>query len=305
MPEPADREGLPALDVAARAEPPTAPDLDDLDDLADLAALDALAAAAREVAVGPRIGADLPAFLDAHRVVDPQRRALLDAGPAPLLMYRAMVRGRLRRVLREFLPRALARLGDARLRADFAAFFAERGTQSVVLRDVPVEFVRWAAPRWRADPALPDYLVDLARHELLASELRHHPGGGEPPTGRPLALDRPLRFDGAVVLRRYDHAVHRLAADDDDPARAPDREDTVLLAYRDRRAHTVRTLELTQRAGAVLDRLLAGAPVEAALRGAAAALGQPLDDDFLAGMVHLFADLSEREIILGAEPSLP
>ncbi|HRI07317.1 MAG TPA: putative DNA-binding domain-containing protein [Nannocystaceae bacterium] len=269
-------------------------------DTRERALLDAFAAAMREPADDP-ITADLPAYLAAHGLVGDAQEALLSAGAERLLMYRTMVQSRLRRVIREFIPRAVARLGDARYRRDFARFFAEVGSRTVYLREVPLEFLAFVTPAWRADPDLPPFLVDLARHELCASEVRFSEGG-EAPTGEPLALDRPLRIDGSALLRRYDHAVHRLPQDEGDRTPA-DAEPVDLLVYRDRATQKVRYLELTRRAGAVLERLLGGATVEAALRGGAAAVHEDLDDDFLAGMVHLFADLSEREVILGAIPA--
>ena len=39
--------------------------------------------------------------------------------------------------------------------------------------------------------------------------MRNNPAGGEPASGKPLALDQPVQFDGSVILRRYEWAVHR------------------------------------------------------------------------------------------------
>ncbi|MCB9566995.1 MAG: putative DNA-binding domain-containing protein [Myxococcales bacterium] len=157
----------------------------------DLQVIDAFTAALREVDASAAISRDLAAFYAAHGLEGATLTAMVERGASRLKMYRAMVQGRLRRVIREFIPRTAARLGRPRYDADFAAFFAEAGSHSVVLRDVPVELVTWAAPRWRADPEIPDYLVDLARHELVAAEVRNAPGGREPPTGEALALGRP------------------------------------------------------------------------------------------------------------------
>ncbi|MCA9636332.1 MAG: putative DNA-binding domain-containing protein [Myxococcales bacterium] len=265
----------------------------------DLQVIDAFTAALREVDASAAISRDLAAFYAAHGLEGATLTAMVERGASRLKMYRAMVQGRLRRVIREFIPRTAARLGRPRYDADFAAFFAEAGSHSVVLRDVPVELVTWAAPRWRADPEIPDYLVDLARHELVAAEVRNAPGGREPPTGEALALGRPLAFDGTTRLQRYDHAVHRLPQEEDDRSE-PAAEASALLVYRDRESYRVRYIELTPRASEVLARLLAGATVVAALQEGAAAAGEALDDDFLVGMTHLFADLSERGVILGA-----
>ena len=66
------------------------------------------------------------------------------------------------------------------------------------------------------------------------------------------------------------------------------------------RAGAFGSFELTPRAAAIVERLLDGVTVVQALQEGAAAAGVALDDDLLAGMTHLFADLSERGVILGA-----
>jgi uncharacterized protein len=157
------------------------------------------------------------------------------------------------------------------------------------------EFLNWAQPRWTEDTSLPDYLVELALHEWSDAEVGNDPAGGEAASGEPLALDRPVQFDGTVRLRRYRFAVHRATETE-----APAPEPTALLLYRDRQEHLVRVLELTPRAAAVTQRLQAGEPLQAALMGACAELELALDDEFLGAMASYFADLAERGALLGA-----
>ncbi|MCA9688137.1 MAG: hypothetical protein R3A51_13150 [Nannocystaceae bacterium] len=265
------------------------------------APLTAFAAILTQRSAPTRAREDLAGLIDGAAALDEaDRAAMLAASVDRYLAYRTMVHGRLRRTIREWIPRTIRRVGD-RYPRDFAAFMEDPGPRTPYLRCVPGEFVAWALPRWRDDPALPPYLEDLARYELTDEDLRNEPCGGEAPTGLPLALDRPLRIDGAVRLQRHAYAVHLLPRAVDD-ASAPEARDTHLLVYRDRSSHQVRYLELTPRAAAVITRLLAGEGVQAALVGAAAELEVALDDEFLAAMVHFFADLSEREVLLGAEP---
>ena len=156
------------------------------------------------------------------------------------------------------------------------------------------------SPRWLEDPEVPDYLVDLARHELLEYDIRNDHRGGEPPTGLDLALDKPLRFDGAARLMRYAYAVHKLSADLED-REPPTEVSTRLLVYRDADAK-VRYLELTPLAFAVLVQLMEShQPVAQGLRTACEALGEPLDDERLSIAATLLADLAERGVLLGAE----
>lgn len=256
------------------------------------AAILAFSAAMTEADAPERVRDDLSGYLASHGV-DPADRELIARYHQQLLVYRAMVHSRLRGVIAEYMPRTLAVLGKARLRAEVAAFVAERAPHSVYFRRVPHEFLAWAAPRWRLDDSLPAYLVDLATHELLDPEVSDTVAGGEPTSDLPLALDQPVALDGSVRLVRYAFAVHRA----EDPPLA---EPTALLAYRDRKNNRVRLLELTPRAAALCMRLQNNEPLQAALTGACQDIAETLTDEYLAAMASFLADLGERGVLLGA-----
>ena len=260
----------------------------------DAATLRAFSAAMCELDAPDRIAADLPGWLAEHDLPpdDP-----LAQQHARLLMYRTMVHSRLRGVVEDHLPRTAADLGKPRLRAEIAAFMAEAAPRTVYFRDIPGEFVAWAAPRWRADPGLPPHLADLAAHEWLDSDVTNTPLGGEPASDLPLALERPVQLDGSARVRRYAFAVHRLPGD---PPMPPAAEPTAILAYRDRESLKVRLLELTPRAAALCIRLLAGEGLQVALAGACTDIDEPINDEFLAAMAGFLADLGERGVLLGA-----
>ena len=276
---------------------PDPPDPPDPKARSEAAALRAFSAAMCDLDAPTRIAADLPAYL-AELGMAPGDRELLAQHRSRLLVYRTMVHSRLRGVVEEYLPRTAAALGKPRLRAEIAAFMAEQAPRTVFFRDIPGEFLTWAAPRWRADPDLPLYLADLATHEWLDGEVANTPAGGEPASDLPLELGRPVQLDGTACLRRYAHAVHR--PDDDPPAAEP----TAILAYRDRDTLRVRLLDLTPRAAALCEHLLAGASLQAALTSACAAVGEPLSDEFLASMAGFLADLGERRVLLGARSDI-
>ncbi len=259
----------------------------------EAAALRAFSAVMCELDAPARVAADLPGLLAAHGVT-PEDAEVITRHRARLMVYRAMIHSRLRKVVEEYLPRTAALLGPSRMRGELAAFMAEQAPRSVYFRSVPADFLAWAAPRWRADPRLPAYLVDLASHEWLDGELGNTPDGGEPASDLPLALDRPVQLDGSVRLRRYDHAVHR------PDASPPVAEPTAILAYRDRGSHRVRLLELTPRAAALCTHLLAGVSLQVALADSCTDIGETMSDEFLAAMAGFLADLGERGVLLGA-----
>jgi uncharacterized protein len=257
----------------------------------------ALDAIIRRAEAPPRAREDLARWLRERGVPDDDVAALVEVGAERLLVYRDLVHNRMRNATRSFIRRAARRRG-ADFRRDFEAFLDERASHSPYLRDVPAEFVAWVEPRWRADPTVPAWLHELARHELLDTSLRDEPRGGEPATDLPLMLDRPVRLDGTTRLCRYGFAVHRIGIDGEDEPRL---EDTELLAYRDRQSHRVRYLQLVPFATAAIAHLLRGEALAEALRGTAADLGEALDDDKLAAAAELLADLAERGVVLGAE----
>jgi hypothetical protein len=266
------------------------------------AAIVALNAAIRRVDAPAAMRGDLAEFLREHGVDGSDLETLVGVGAERMLVYRALVHNRLRHATRDFIPRAVARRGREAFKGDFDAFMESHASKSFFLRDVPGEFVAWVLPRWDAAAEVPRYLGDLARHELLETEVRNDAHADPEPSGVPIDLELPLRFGGAARLMRYDWAVHKLpiAVDDrSEPAEAP----THLLVFRDAKVK-VRYLELTSWATAVLEQLLVqGKPVREGLLAAAATFDEPLDDDKLARAAMLFAELSDHAVLLGAEPA--
>jgi hypothetical protein len=245
--------------------------------------------------------ADMQAFLRKFELTAQDLEAMESVGPERFLMYRKLAHQRIRKVVADFIPRTIARLGASRLDRDVGAFMHERAVESPYLRDVPREFVEWVSLRWEAASEVPNYLVDLARHELVKFVVGNDPAGNEAATGWPVALDRPLRFTRAARRVNYSFAVHELPRAETDRTE-PEEVPTRLLVYRDER-HEVRYLELTAFAAAVLDRLLVEKrPVQDGLSEACAHLGEMLDDDKLATAATLLADLADRAVMLGAEP---
>ncbi len=223
---------------------------------------------------------------------DPEAAALL-RGAGHLGVYRPLVRDALAAAVTQFLPRTRARRGPA-FTTDLTAWMAVGGPRSRLLRDIPGEFLALVTPRWDADG--PVWLSELARHELL--EFRVAAAPPRPPaSARAFTLDARLALETSAVLVRYSHAVHLLPEDEHDRSE-PAASATVLLAYRDVE-HRVRYLQLTPLAEAVVAALQASATVQEAVLAGAAAEAAALDDEHLARISALLADLVERGVIVG------
>lgn len=275
------------------------PDRDDAERARLVAQLSVVPRLIRDPDADRAVRADAASFLAEGGLDAADAEQLAAAGARRLLVYRRLVRGSLERAIRQEIPRTAARLEEA-FTAWVGRFVDEEAPRSHYLRDVAFEMVAWAAPRWAADPEVPAYLADLARHELTAIEVGAAPDGPGP-SGADVELDRPVRFHPSARLHRYDHAIHLLLADEgarDVPERVP----TALLAYRDAE-HDVRYLALTPLAAAILERLLRGETLRAAMVGGTTALAHPLDGAVLASSAAVLTDLSERGVMLGGEPA--
>ena len=205
--------------------------------------------------------------------------------PPRAAIYRRLVRNTLHDVAHKLLRRTHEHMGDAFDR-DFARFLAERGPRTHYLRDVPQEFVAWAAERWREREP---WLADLARHEMASFAVATLPYVAEPPA-EDVALDKPLLLSSLARLERFAHAVH-------EDASPPAARAVALLYYRDR-DHALQTLELTPFAAAILER--PSSPLRDAIAGACEETGAPMNDEMLASTARLLADLGERGVLLGA-----
>jgi len=245
------------------------------------------------------LSGDLAKYLARHGVAQEDADAIL-ASPRRLGLYRQLVRHNVVNVIGVMLERTEARL-EARapgtFRASVDAFLAAEGPKTPHLRDVPGEFLAWAAPRWRGDERVPAWVADYAELELVEFTIGVAPRPAPPPPLAEVAPDRPLVFADPRRLVRLAWAVHEVAGSD--VHAEPEARPAYLLVYRDA-DHRTRLLDLTEGAAAILERLFAGLPLAQAMVEACAASGLPLDQAVLGGAARLLADLGERGVLLGA-----
>jgi hypothetical protein len=211
----------------------------------------------------------------------------LSSLPPRIAIYRRLVRNTLSGVTNKLLERTRTHMG-AEFDRSFARFLAEVGPRSHYLRDVPHEFVQWATTHWQETQAEP-WLIDLARHEMTSFGVSTAPYLAEN-RAEDVALDKPLLLSNLVRIERYAFAIHEDAVP---PAARP----TALLYHRDA-DHLLCTVELTPLAAALLAR--AHMPLRDAIAAACDETGTPMNDETLASIALLLADLGERGVLLGA-----
>ena len=261
----------------------------------------ALERALADLAFGPEVDPDDPASVDAwierNEISPDDAAAIRQQGAHRLLIYRTLVRSNLREAIELACERTVARLGDTFERY-LDRFLRERGPRTHYLRDVITEFLDFCEPLWERDPAVPGYLMDLARHENIQIEIGAMQAAGAAEGLGELDLKAPVRFIDAARVARYDHAVHELADDPDDRT-APEKRPTALFVYRNPE-HEVRYLELTPLAATILERLLRDRQtLEQAIVGACESQGVALDQPVLDGTAQVLADLADRGALLG------
>ncbi|GEM_PF-51626 len=216
-------------------------------------------------------------------------------------VYRRLVRNSVHRTVNNFLPRTAVHRGEAAFAGDVDRWMHEEGPVSRYLRDLPMEFVKWAGLHWVEDLSVADYLADLAEYELLEEEVGASPPNPSPPTDTlALMIDSTLSFCGSSRLVRYQHRVHEIRRLTNVPPKPPAAVPVDLLAYRDAE-HDLRVLEISEPLSPLIRALMDGKPLGEAARAGASASGVELNDSFLARASHLIADLYERGVILGIE----
>ncbi len=247
-----------------------------------------------------RLDEDVEGYLRGHGVEGADLAQMSSLGATRLEAYRALVHNRVRNTVDDFIPRVADRIGSRRLRRDVAGFLADRAIHSPYLRDVPAEFVAWAIPTWERDPDIPGYIPDLARHELLRLDVKNTPRGSDLPTGEKIDLERAVRVEGSAVVVRYAYAVHKLSKERTDRTE-PELQETCLIAFRggDDQTHYIDCREWVAR---LIERLIAGETLRAALFATLESLAMPLDDDILARAAVVLADFMDQGLLLGAEP---
>ena len=238
---------------------------------------------------------DLRSFLAAEGVAREDVDALL-ASPRRLGLYRKLLRHNIASVIDAMLPRTRERadaVSPGAFDASMDAFLAEVGPRTAHVRDVPREYLSFAAPRWRQDARLPPWLADYAELELVDFVVGVAPRPAPPPPVCDVSAELPLVFADPKTLVRLQWSVHEEVIE---------RRDVTILVYRDAE-HRTRFLELTMLAGLIVERLFAGDALGPAMVSACQTGGFVLEESVLAGAARLLADLGERGVLLGASAS--
>ena len=236
----------------------------------------------------------------ASLAVDPRDGAALKAADTRRIhVYRGLVRSTIRGGIKAQLELTVAHLGEEHFERTLDAFCSTELPRSRLFRDVPYELARWACPRWRDDPALPPWIADLARWELLEFDVytAERQSRDDVLDSEPTA-DQSIAFDGSARLGRFDWTVHQIEGSEE-----PTSKKVALLCYRDNDGD-LRKMDLTPIALSLLEALMfEGMALAEAVQTACAANDHPIDQKVIDGTSQVLEDLSHRGVVLGVRPA--
>lgn len=212
-------------------------------------------------------------------------------------LYRKLVFGRFWGALEVSIPLTIARIGKDLVQRELQDFIFQHATKSPYLRYIAPEFLVFVEQRWRARGLVPEYVIELARHELLTIEIAASLDDENKSNIDEVHLETRFRFRQSTRLVHYAHAVHRLSDDESDRTE-PERGDTWVLGYRDDE-HRVRFLELTRLAAAVVEKLMQGECLRDAATNGCASIGMEPNDEALANIAILLDDFEQRGVLIG------
>jgi len=234
--------------------------------------------------------------------VDEGSWSALGGDPSRWLVYRRLVRGRMRQTLAHALPSFIDVVGAQAFDDLVGRFLAGGRPRSPYLRDLPGELLDFVASEDELSGVprrLPPVAVDVARQEWAELEVAYEPDDRGPGEVTPLAMDAVPVLQRAHRLVDLAFPVHRAEGGPALSSLAPD--PVTLCVYRDRRTHEVETLELTPIAATIVRGAQRGdAHLAEIVRNAAAVHGVEVDVPFVEALSELLATLVERGLLLGS-----
>jgi hypothetical protein len=162
---------------------------------------------------------------------------------------------------------------------------------------MPGEFVAFISPRWHHDA--PPWLTELAEHELLEYRVAAAPSASSLGVRRPFTLDARIEFDASATLVRHTHAVHRLSDDPEDLAASPAPSSPSSCSPTATTTTASASCSSPRSPKPWSAPCSQGATIASAVQAGAAAESGALDDERLARISALLADLAARKAILG------
>ncbi len=245
-------------------------------------------------------------------IIDHQRRfmnVLLSAEPSDddlrelgglkerWLLYRDMIRKRMRNMIAVGLKRTVAALGEERYHALYDAWLDEGAPRTRYIREIVPLFAEASIPRLEADEDVPRWAAELMRYEATRW-LVGYEDVAFPEDYEEFAFEKTAVLNPTIRLLRFDHRVHRpLSEGETEYAQAP----CAVAVYRNRVDDKIYSWAPNPLSADLLEGFLAGdAPVTEVVKKACEARGVAIDAKFIESLGTMFADLISRTMVLGS-----
>jgi hypothetical protein len=221
------------------------------------------------------------------------------------LLYRELVRDRLRKELHFALPRTRRAAGEAAFERVFEQHLDRDPPRTRFFREVVLEFVKSAVPAFRADAALPPWLADLALYEGARWEVSDLDARLDESAGavQEFAFERAPVLSPALRLLALAHPVHEAPqAKGRYEARA-----SYVCVHRSADADKPRTWTLNHSTYALLSMWQAdpALSVTAGVHALSRERGTVVDATFVDGLCGVLAEFIEAGILLGSRAGSP
>lgn len=212
------------------------------------------------------------------------------------LIYREMVRNRLRGELRSALKRTLEAAGEERIDQAFELHLAQEPPRTRYFHSVVLAFAGVCERLWRADGEVPGYLADLVAYEAALWAVSDLPDS-DGTTTVDFDFDKVAVVSPALRLLRVEYAVHNPADESGGYAAGVHH----LCLHRAAAARQASTWSLNAVTFDIMKRLVdQGQTVVEAVKATATDRQFAVDETFLDGLTTVLADFIDRGVILGS-----
>ena len=214
------------------------------------------------------------------------------------LVYRRMVRDRLRRVVSNAFPRTVSEIGEASYFQHFDAWLAATPPSNRYYRGVPEEFATHLRSAWQQTAPPAAWMPDLLTLELTRWT-RRYALPETSPASTELTFEAPPLCNPTAQLLRLEHAVQEKPGEGESFSRQP----TYICVYRNLPDDQIRSQVLNPVAASMCKLWLEGEmtltqSVEAACRDA----GVGITESFIERLGEMLASFIERGLLLGSRP---
>ncbi len=213
------------------------------------------------------------------------------------LLYRDMIRKRMRNMIAVGLKRSVGAIGEARYHQLYDAWLDEGQTRTRYIREIVPMFADFAVPRLEADPKVPRWAIELLRYEATRW-LVGYEDIAFPEEVADFAFEKAPVMNPTLRLLRFEHRVHQ-QLEEGATQYAPSK--CAVAVYRSRDDDKIYSWVPNPLSADLLEAFLAGdEPVTTVVQRVCGARGVLIDEKFIESLGTMFADLISRTMVLGS-----